>query len=35
MAPFNILHITTNQKHTGTMEEGWVRMCNQVGRLGE
>ncbi len=31
--PFNILHITTNQKHTGTMEEGWDRTPDWVGTL--
>jgi hypothetical protein len=33
--PFNILHATTNQKHTGMMEGGWDRTRNHVRTLGE
>jgi hypothetical protein len=33
--PFNILHATTNQKHTGVTEGGWDRPRNCVRALGE
>ncbi len=33
--PFYILHATTNQKHSGTMEKGWDRTCNRAVMLGE
>jgi hypothetical protein len=33
--PFDILHVTTNQKHVGLTEGGWDRTCYQAGTLGE
>ncbi len=33
--PFNILHATTNQKHTGVTEGGWDRPCDRARTLGE
>ncbi len=33
--PFDILHATTNQKHTGVTEGGWDRPRNHAGMFGE
>jgi hypothetical protein len=33
--PFDILHITTNQKQAGMTEGGWDRMHDRAGMLGE
>ncbi len=33
--PFNFFHTKTNQIHTGMIEEGWDRMHNWAGMLGE
>ncbi len=33
--PFDILHITTNQKHMGMTEGGWDRPRNHARMLGE
>jgi hypothetical protein len=35
MAPFDIFHATTNQKHVGVMEGGWDRPNDHARTLGE